>query len=208
PTATAAAGPGGAATAAAPDAPAPTVQTRAPAAPRVLLADADGVRVLQAPAPAAGVAIDTISYGETGTVELAGRGLQGGDVRLYLDNRPLTDAAIAPGGDWRVSLPEVDPGTYTLRADRVDAAGRVTGRVETAFLRETDEALAQAALAAGGAALVTVQPGFTLWGIAERTFGDGLSYVRVFEANRDQIRDPDLIYPGQVFTLPGAGAGD
>ena len=49
---------------------------------------------------------------------------------------------------------------------------------------------------------ITVQPGFTLWGIAEQSLGDGVAYVQVFEANKDKIRDPDLIYPGQVFTLP------
>jgi nucleoid-associated protein YgaU len=52
--------------------------------------------------------------------------------------------------------------------------------------------------------LITVQPGYTLWGIARATYGKGIAYVKVFEANRDQIRDPDLIYPGQVFTLPRA----
>jgi nucleoid-associated protein YgaU len=49
---------------------------------------------------------------------------------------------------------------------------------------------------------VTVQPGFTLWRIATDRFGEGTMYVQVFEANRDRIKDPDLIYPGQVFTLP------
>jgi hypothetical protein len=49
---------------------------------------------------------------------------------------------------------------------------------------------------------VTVQPGLTLWAIAREQFGDGVLYVQVFEANKDRIRDPDLIYPGQVFTLP------
>ena len=49
---------------------------------------------------------------------------------------------------------------------------------------------------------ITVQPGFTLWGIAQAQMGDGILYVQVFEANKDKIRDPDLIYPGQVFTMP------
>ena len=49
---------------------------------------------------------------------------------------------------------------------------------------------------------ITVQPGFTLWRIARESFGDGVLYVKVFEANKAQIRDPDLIYPGQVFTIP------
>ncbi|MDP5323252.1 MAG: LysM peptidoglycan-binding domain-containing protein [Paracoccaceae bacterium] len=51
---------------------------------------------------------------------------------------------------------------------------------------------------------VTVQPGFTLWGIAQENFGSGILYVQVYEANRDKIKNPDLIYPGQIFTLPKA----
>lgn len=49
---------------------------------------------------------------------------------------------------------------------------------------------------------ITVQPGFTLWGIAKQEFGDGVMYVQVFNANKDRIKNPDLIYPGQVFTIP------
>ncbi|MCF8486353.1 MAG: LysM peptidoglycan-binding domain-containing protein [Rhodobacteraceae bacterium] len=49
---------------------------------------------------------------------------------------------------------------------------------------------------------ITVQPGYTLWGIARASLGDGVLYVQVFNANKDKIRNPDLIYPGQVFTLP------
>ena len=56
--------------------------------------------------------------------------------------------------------------------------------------------------AARAVRVVTVQPGFTLWAIARDRYGEGLMYVRVYEANRDKIRDPDLIYPGQVFTVP------
>jgi nucleoid-associated protein YgaU len=59
-----------------------------------------------------------------------------------------------------------------------------------------------AAAAAAAPITITVQPGFTLWAIARETYGDGVLYVQVFEANRDKIKDPDLIYPGQVFTVP------
>ena len=58
------------------------------------------------------------------------------------------------------------------------------------------------ALEASPVTQVTVQPGNTLWAIARESYGDGVLYVRVFEANRALIRDPDLIYPGQVFTVP------
>lgn len=49
---------------------------------------------------------------------------------------------------------------------------------------------------------ITVQPGYTLWGIARASLGDGILYVQVYNANKDKIKNPDLIYPGQVFTLP------
>ncbi len=53
--------------------------------------------------------------------------------------------------------------------------------------------------------LVVVQPGGNLWTIARRTYGAGIQYTTIYKANRDQIADPDLIYPGQVFVLPDAG---
>ena len=49
---------------------------------------------------------------------------------------------------------------------------------------------------------VEVVEGDTLWAIAGAAYGDPLLYVQVFKANAGQIRDPDRIYPGQVFELP------
>ena len=48
----------------------------------------------------------------------------------------------------------------------------------------------------------TVQPGSTLWAIAKESYGAGIEYFKVFDANKERIRDPDLIYPGQVFEIP------
>lgn len=82
--------------------------------------------------------------------------------------------------------------------------------VAEAMPEETEAApdLAQAEPAASPPApvTVTVQPGFTLWGIAQERYGDGVLYVQMFEANRDKIKDPDLIYPGQVFSVPEAAS--
>lgn len=47
-----------------------------------------------------------------------------------------------------------------------------------------------------------VVPGDCLWNIALRYYGNGAAYTRIFDANRDKIRNPNLIYPAQVFVIP------
>lgn len=51
---------------------------------------------------------------------------------------------------------------------------------------------------------VIVQPGNSLWRMARRTYGSGFNFTTIYQANRDQIKDPDMIFPGQVLALPSA----
>ena len=177
-------------------------------APSVVLADDEGVTVLQpsggAPSVLDAIVLDSIAYDATGDVTLSGRGTGTGFVRVYLNNAPVGTLRIEADGRWRAPLPEVDTGIYTLRIDEIDEAGNVISRVETPFKREEPSVLA-AAIEAGrdkDVSVVTVQKGNTLWGISRKNYGRGILYVHVFEANRDQIQNPHLIYPGQVFTIP------
>lgn len=48
----------------------------------------------------------------------------------------------------------------------------------------------------------TVKKGDTLWAIAAKYYGSGAQYNKIYNANTDKISNPNLIYPGQVFTLP------
>ena len=57
---------------------------------------------------------------------------------------------------------------------------------------------------AAGARTYTVKAGDSLSKIAQRELGDGSKWKAIYEANRDQIKDPDLIHPGQVLNLPSA----
>ena len=47
--------------------------------------------------------------------------------------------------------------------------------------------------------------GVSLWQISRRIYGKGTLYTVIFDANQPQIRNPDLIYPGQIFVLPTDG---
>lgn len=108
---------------------------------------------------------------------------------------PETPPAAAPE-----TTPETAPESIVGSAPATVAAAAGDGAAPATATPENAAAPVEAVPAAP--VTVTVQPGFTLWGIAQDSFGSGLLYVQLFEVNRDQIRDPDLIYPGQVFTLP------
>jgi nucleoid-associated protein YgaU len=66
-------------------------------------------------------------------------------------------------------------------------------------------------LAASGARaeerLHVVQPGESLASIAEQELGDKMLWPLVYKANRDRIKDPARIYPGQELTIPAPGDG-
>lgn len=48
----------------------------------------------------------------------------------------------------------------------------------------------------------TVVKGDSLSKIAKRFYGDAQQWRKIYEANQDQIKNPDLIYPGQTFRIP------
>ena len=48
----------------------------------------------------------------------------------------------------------------------------------------------------------TVKRGDCLWNIAKKYYGKGNQYTKIYNANRDKIKNPNLIYPGQVLTIP------
>jgi nucleoid-associated protein YgaU len=87
-------------------------------------------------------------------------------------------------------------------------AGNVEGvsKVEATGLKVPAPAPAAAAAApakpAQESTFVLVEKGDTLWGIAERAYGNGARYNEIFAANKEVIEDPDLIFPGQKLRIP------
>ena len=107
---------------------------------------------------------------------------------------------------------EITQTTVEVQAEVADFAASDTPGAElapgasgaAAAVSEGEPAASDAALRAPSVTfrVKTVQPGSTLWAIAKESYGEGIEYFKVFEANKERIRDPDLIYPGQVFEIP------
>ena len=176
--------------------------------PTVLLADSEGVKVVQGgtgPNVMTDVMFDTINYSKDGDVAVTGRGSPESIVHFYLDNSPVASTAVDKQGYWSADLSDVKAGVYTLRLDQLDQSGKVSSRIESPFKREDRSVLADQMQDIASPArinVITVQPGNTLWAISRERYGKGILYVQVFNANKDKIRNPDLIYPGQIFDLP------
>lgn len=126
-------------------------------------------------------------------------------------------------GDYRIRLDDVDPVSGQVKS-RAEVAFHVPVQVasskpearvaaspsaspsaqgEPAARANTD-----AQVAAAGTIVIPnintaiVSRGDNLWRISQRIYGSGYRYTVIYGANQDQIRNPDLIYPGQVFVLP------
>ena len=164
--------------------------------PKIIIAESDGKIIVQEQNDIAPkiqpLSLDTINYAASGDVILAGRASSEQIVRVYVDNKPVVLGEVTDG-KWNFEIPNIEEGIYTLRVDAINNEGKVVDRVESPFqrvIREMEDGQA------------TIQPGFTLWKLAELKYGFGMRYVQIFEANRDSIKDPDLIYPGKVFQIP------
>jgi nucleoid-associated protein YgaU len=161
-------------------------------------------RILQAPGRISSdgaLALMVLDYDETGRVRLHGEASPGAPLLIYVDNAPAGAAVVEPSGKWTTVLePSLAPGDYTLRLDQLDPSGKPIARLETPFTRASQPPVEGEVQVD----FVIVQPGNSLWRIARRLYGEGLHYVHIYGANQGQIRDPDLIYPGQVFEMPSS----
>ena len=127
-------------------------------------------------------------------------------------------------GNYRVRVDEASAsGTVRARAEVPFSAPETTASVSasaTTSKRADSAATQQPQLAAAGAAVVpdsgpppsavvvpkitttTVSRGDSLWRLSQNSYGAGTRYAVIYKANKGQIRNPNLIYPGQVFVLP------
>jgi len=121
----------------------------------------------------------------------SGRLLSDTNLRVSLDELDIVESA-EEGDDVTISVTLREYQEFTTRSVLVDGERVI---VEGPG-RETDNSPGSA----GGTH--TVVRGDTLWGIARKHLGDGRRYREIFEQNRDQIQNPNLIFPGQELRLP------
>jgi len=164
-------------------------------------------------------------------VFVAGQAEAGKRVRVYANEVLLGQATVDTNGRFLIETERDLPvGDYIVRADVLGKDGvTVAARAAVPFARPAGESMTSVAPAPTtaparegaavrstaaqdtemGAALersdgaVIIRKGDTLWHISRRVYGRGIRYTTIYQANKDQIRNPNRIYPGQTFALPG-----
>lgn len=130
---------------------------------------------------------------KNGTLVVKGKTQAAGRVLVYLGNELLDSAENKENNEFelRCEIGLDANRAYLLRADETDEDNRVYARAEVPFTVKK-----------GADPSVRIVRGDNLWTIARHVYGSGFDYTIIYKANKKQIKNPDLIYPEQVFVLP------
>ena len=206
-----------------------TLPATAAAAPAPSPPPALALRTLATPAPAVSrVAIRSVEADAAGGLIARGSAGPNATVRFYLNGSSVADAKTQSDGRWSLTIKNgMTPGGYMMRADEINPGdASVVASADTPFDypapgsrelrrrpprppppantgRSTAPPSADAVVDSVQTALV--RPGHTLWALSQNYYGDPTRYPVIYEANKWEIHNPNLIYPGEVFVMPTFG---
>jgi nucleoid-associated protein YgaU len=205
------------------------VAAAAPTNPNGPAPSALGMRTLATPSSVNGsrVAIQSVEADAVGGLVAKGSAEPNATVRLYLNQADLAEAKTQSDGRWSLTIQHgMSPGGYVMRADEIghgDASAVASADTpfdypETAAPSSPAAAIPASASAQQSSASSPADPvigsiqtkrvvtGHTLWALSQSYYGDPTRYPAIVEANRAQIHNPNVIFPGQVFVVPKSDA--
>ena len=140
--------------------------------------------------------VETIFFNENGFVSIKGKVNFGKKIELYI-NKKIMETIKIENSKWQYNSDKIiDYGLHDLlvilKSDKDEILDKITlpfMRVEMPYNDVPEN-------------FILIKPGDMLWTIAYRLYGDPFKYIQIFEENKDQITNPDLIFPGQLFSIP------
>ena len=155
----------------------------------------------QAKSQIAALAPSAIVWRDASRILISGTSRGGVRVTVNDAKGQFGEALILADGAWQVagSL-DMDIAVNQLRFALFDDANQIIARYDLP-VKARDLAMGK-----DGSPLVVVNKGDMLWRIAYQQLGDGVKYVDIVRRNKQNITDPDLIYPKQIFAVPQSSA--
>lgn len=140
--------------------------------------------------------VKTIFFNEKGFVSIQGEVNFGKRIELYI-NKKIREIIKIENSKWQYNSDTIfDFGLHDLLVVLKSDKDEILDRITLPFMRvempsnDVPENF------------ILIKPGDMLWTIAYRLYGDPFKYIQIFEENKDQITNPDLIFPGQLFSIP------
>jgi nucleoid-associated protein YgaU len=131
-------------------------------------------------------------------------GVAPGSYRVRLDEMGSNSSAVHGRVEMPFNVPDrvVTGSTATTPSGKSDVAAAKQPQLTAAVSTVSPDRGSPSAVVVPKIATATVSRGDSLWRISRFTYGAGMRYAAIYQANRKQIRNPNLIYPGQTFVVP------
>jgi len=193
-------------------APAPAPAGAPPPAPPPVQA----MRTVATSSPAAGsrVAVQSVAADAAGGLVAKGSADPNATVRLYLNGANIAEAKTQADGRWSLTIRHgMNPGAYVMHAESKPSDATLVASADMRFDYPSAPPAASAsaekppAPSPADPVIESVQtqlvaPGHTLWALSQKYYGDPTRYPVIYEANKWEIHNPNLIFPGEVFVVP------
>jgi nucleoid-associated protein YgaU len=155
----------------------------------------------QAKSQVAAIAPSAIVWRDASRILISGTSRGGVRVTVNDAKGQFGEALVLADGAWQVAgILDMDIAVSQLRFALFDDANQITARYSLP-IKARDLAKGK-----DGSPLVVVNKGDMLWRIAYHRLGEGVKYVDIVRRNKEEITNPDLIYPKQIFAVPQSSA--
>tara|TARA_B100001027_G_C16253627_1_gene325733 strand:- start:688 stop:1758 length:1071 start_codon:yes stop_codon:yes gene_type:complete len=140
--------------------------------------------------------IQSVSFSQDGSLSIQGIANYGSNIEILV-NKNLSSIFLKNKPEWIFnSSYKLGYGMHKLVANLKSQNNTILDSITLPFMRSE---MPSGELPDN---YVLIKPGDMLWTISFKIYGNPLKYIEIYEENRDQITNPDLIFPGQVFSIP------
>jgi nucleoid-associated protein YgaU len=129
-------------------------------------------------------------------------GIRPGSYRVRLDEMGPDSGAVHGRTEMPFNVPDRVVTGSTAPPGQSGVATATQPQLTAAVSAVSPDRGSPSAVVVPKIATATVSRGDSLWGVSRFTYGAGMRYAAIYQANRKQIRNPNLIYPGQTFVVP------
>ena len=169
-----------------------------PKVARVLNSDVESIDMLNLEKINDSITLDVLSYSPPGLVIISGRTIPNTEIEIFKSAESFGNTKSNENGIWKFIIKKNDYSNeeISIKAKINDETLILTyneNEIQKRFKKTNFEFYDDR---------IIVQKGNSLWRIARKTLGGGVFYTEIYKNNLRKIKNPNLIYPGQVFNIP------